>query len=97
MISFVIVNYNAGLFLSECVQAVLPQVIEVLVVDNASTDTSLSLCSKQFPDAQKLKVILNSANLGFAAACNIGGKHPTGDYVFLINRIAVWIPLQCPS
>jgi len=85
VVSAVIVNYNAGLFLSDCVRAAMPQVSDVLVVDNASADTSLSLCSKQFADAPKLKLIRNSANLGFAAACNIGSKQATGDFLLFLN------------
>lgn len=83
--SAVIVNYNAGLFLAACVRAATPQVGEVLVVDNASTDTSLNLCSKQYIDAPKLKIIRNHANLGFAAACNIGSKQATGDFLLFLN------------
>lgn len=35
MISMIVVNYNSGSLLAECVQAALPQVSEILVVDNA--------------------------------------------------------------
>ena len=60
LVSVVIVNYNAGRFLTECIHATLLQVSEVLVLDNASTDTSLDLCSPLFPDEPKLKIIRNS-------------------------------------
>ena len=44
-ISVVIVNYNAGQTLVDCIESALPQVTEVLVVDNASSDRSLELCA----------------------------------------------------
>jgi len=41
------------------------------VVDNASKDLSLERCTEHFPEEPKLKIIRNTTNLGFAAACNI--------------------------
>jgi GT2 family glycosyltransferase len=84
-VSVVIVNYNAGPFLAECVHSALPHVNEVLVVDNASSDSSLELCAERFPEESKLKIIRNTANFGFAAACNIGSVQTTQPYVLFLN------------
>src|SRR5690348_2941620 len=84
-VSVVIVNYNAGQILVDCVESVLPQVTEVLVVDNASSDRSLEFCADRFPGEAKLKIMRNAANLGFAAACNIGVKVTTQPYVLFLN------------
>lgn len=84
-VSVVIVNYNAGRFLTDCVRAALPQTGEVLVVDNASTDFSVDLCLEHFTDDPKLKIIRNDTNMGFAAACNIGSKQAKGGYVLFLN------------
>ena len=84
-ISVVIVNHNADHFLTDCVYAVLPQANEILVVDNASMDSSLELCTQHFSNEPKLRIIQNSTNLGFAAACNIGAKRVKGDYVLFLN------------
>lgn len=84
-VSVVVVNYNAGLLLTECVRAALPQVSEVLVVDNASSDPSVEGCARQFADEPKLKIIRNDANLGFAAACNIGFSQAKDDFVLFLN------------
>lgn len=84
-VSVVIVNYNAGQFLTECVHSALPQACEVLVVDNSSTDGSLDLCVQRFPEEHKLKIIRNSANLGFAAGCNLGIAQATGVDVLFLN------------
>ena len=85
MISLIIVNFNAGAFLKECVQTALDQADEIIVVDNASTDSSIELCLQNFSKEPKLKIIYNSANLGFAAACNIGIEQASHDFLFFLN------------
>jgi GT2 family glycosyltransferase len=85
MISVVIVNYNAGSFLVECIRSTLPQVDEILIVDNGSTDLSINLCLQYFDNSSKLKIIRNNANLGFAAACNIGISQASGDFILFLN------------
>ena len=85
MISVVVVNYNAGSLLLECVRAALPQASEVLIVDNASRDSSIKDCALMFADEPRLKVLRNEANLGFAAACNIGFAQASGEYVLFLN------------
>ena len=85
MISVVVVNYNAGPLLTECVRAALPQTSEIIIVDNASSDSSIEQCERQFPDESRLKIVLNYVNLGFAAACNIGFSQVKGDFVLFLN------------
>ena len=85
LVSVVIVNHNADHFLTECVRLALPQVGEIMVVDNASTDSSLELCAQHFPREPKLHIIRNGINLGFAAACNIGAQRVKGDHVLFLN------------
>ena len=85
LVSVVIVNYNAGQFLTECVHSALPHACEVLVVDNSSTDGSLDLCVQRFPEEHRLRFIRNSANLGFAAGCNLGIAQAAGAYVLFLN------------
>ena len=84
-VSIVIVNFNAGELLAGSVHSALPKVREVLVVDNASSDSSLELCAQNFPEEPKLRIIRNNSNLGFAAACNIGAKQATQPYVLFLN------------
>ena len=79
----VIVNFNAAGFLKEAVKSALrsPSLAHVYVVDNASTDASLG----SLPRDDRLTVISNSANLGFAAAVNIGLARTTSEAVLLLN------------
>lgn len=85
MISVVVVNYNAGPLLAECIRTALPQVSEVLIVDNASSDSSIEQSARQFADEPCVKFVRNNVNLGFAAACNIGFTHAKGDSLLFLN------------
>lgn len=83
VISTIIVNYNAGALLRSCVDSLLncPLEIEIIVVDNASADGSLDTLAG-LPGVQK---ILNPANVGFAAACNIGARAATASFILFLN------------
>jgi GT2 family glycosyltransferase len=89
-ISVVIVSWNAKAFLTDCLRSVLSQQfsgsLEIIVVDNASSDGSPEAVRDDFPT---VKLICNSRNLGFAKANNIGIRHSSGDYLFLINSDVV--------
>ena len=91
-ISLIMVNYNASDCIVACVSSALGQVDEVIVVDNASRDDSLSKLVAAFPGDPRIKVIRNRENLGFAAACNIGSEHSTGRYLFFLNPDCVLMP-----
>lgn len=84
-ISVVIVNYNSGHFLTECVRSALPQVDHVIVVDNASDDSSLDFCEQSFSGEAKLQILRNQSNLGFAAACNIGARATQAPSILFLN------------
>ena len=82
----VVVNYNAGDLLSPCVSSVLSQgVSRVIVVDNASHDTSLSKLKHEFLAEPRLSVIKNHSNFGFAKACNIGAKASAAQNILFLN------------
>ena len=82
-ISAIMVNYNAGSLLGRCVASLLacPQAIEIIIVDNASSDGSLN----GLDDSPQVILVRNSTNLGFAAACNIGIKASTAPYLLFLN------------
>lgn len=84
-VSLIVVNHNAGQFLSDCIASTLDQVAEAIIVDNASSDDSISRLLNRFPDNDKLRIIRNSSNVGFAAACNIGTETATMHYLLFLN------------
>ena len=81
----VIVNFNAGGFLKDTVESVLrsQSVSHIYVVDNLSTDGSLDL----LPNGQRdrLTIIRNTANLGFATACNMGLARASCENLLVLN------------
>lgn len=86
-LSIVIVNWNTRDLLAACLRALaeaggMPDGTEVIVVDNASTDDSLSYIRAHFP---WVRVLENSTNEGFAAATNRGLAAADGGYLLLLN------------
>lgn len=89
-VSAIIVNYNAGPLLRACVDSLLacPLAIEIIVVDNASHDGSLA----GLPESPHVRVIRNPANVGFAAACNIGIGASSAPFLLFLNPDCVFRP-----
>lgn len=84
-VAAVIVNYNAGPLLAEAVRsALLAGVSQVCVVDNHSTDQSLEHLAQNITD-KRVQVIKNTANLGFASACNIGIQASSARFMLFLN------------
>jgi GT2 family glycosyltransferase len=84
-VSVVIVNYNAGALLRECVRTALSQAEQVIVIDNDSSDSSMNDLARQFPGEGRLVMHLVGKNLGFAAACNIGTGLATQAFLLFLN------------
>lgn len=89
----VIVNWNSGTQLKECVESVMKSSFDnsilnnVIVVDNDSKDDSIELVEKL--DFEKLEIIKNKENLGFGKACNIGAKRSKSDFILFLNPDAM--------
>jgi GT2 family glycosyltransferase len=85
-LSVIIVNYNVKYFLEQCLYSVQKAGndldIEIIVVDNQSTDGSIEHLRPKFPG---VKFISNSSNLGFARACNIGIQCASGELTLFLN------------
>jgi N-acetylglucosaminyl-diphospho-decaprenol L-rhamnosyltransferase len=85
----VIVNWNAGALLEECIASVLASRMDgyelgaVVVVDNASTDGSVENVRRRW--GGRVTCVMNASNLGFGRACNIGARHGSGRWILLLN------------
>ena len=92
-LSLVIVNYNTAKYLRKCVQSIsesdidLNQ-IEIIIVDNASSDSSIKQL-EDFIDSGEcvfsIKIINNRYNLGFSKSVNIGIRQTDSKYVCILN------------
>ena len=85
LVSTIIVNYNAGAILMECIQEALNLTDEVIIVDNDSSDSSIIDCTQKFNCIEHFNVINNKSNFGFATACNIGYFHAKNNYILFLN------------
>ena len=89
-ISVIIVSWNTAQLLLGCLRSLTcganRHPIEIIVVDNASTDGSPEAVQREFPN---VTLIQNEMNLGFAKANNIGIRKCTGRYICLINSDVV--------
>lgn len=85
-LSVIVVSWNTRELLRLCLQALLREIdgvdAEVFVVDNNSADGSSKMVRTDF---EQVKLIANSANLGFAAANNQALRQARGDLVLLLN------------
>ena len=93
-VSVIIVNYNAGPELSNCVKSIAHarEDLEILVVDNDSYDGSLETVKNSYQGDKKLTILQNKENLGFAVASNQGSRIAKGDYLFYLNPDCVINP-----
>ncbi|MCX6555421.1 MAG: glycosyltransferase family 2 protein [Candidatus Aminicenantes bacterium] len=86
MLSIVIASWNTRALLHACLASIFrhppPFKFEVIIVDNASGDGSPEMVRAEFPAARLKK---NHANLGFAAACNLGAGMASGRYLLFLN------------
>jgi GT2 family glycosyltransferase len=86
-VSVIIVNYNGETVLEGCLDSVLASFsdvpIEIIVIDNLSTDRSLDILKTY---KSKIKVLKNSHNSGFSRGNNIAVSYASGNYFFFLNN-----------
>ncbi|MCK5306498.1 MAG: glycosyltransferase family 2 protein [Candidatus Omnitrophica bacterium] len=86
-LSIIIVNYNGKELTLNCLKSIYEKLkgveYETILVDNASSDDSVEVIEKSYP---QVNVIKNDDNLGFSKANNQGIKIAKGDYILLLNN-----------
>jgi glycosyltransferase involved in cell wall biosynthesis len=90
-VSVIIPNYNYGRFLSGAIESVMAQTysnIEIIVVNNGSTDDSLRILSKYSDEI----TVVNQANLGQSGARNSGLLKSKGEYIAFLDADDYWNP-----
>lgn len=88
-VSVVIVSWNGWHHLHECLAAVAAQAdvtVEIVLVDNASTDGTVEHVRTHFP---AVRIVALPGNVGFAAGTNAGVRAARGRYVALLNNDTV--------
>ena len=91
-LSVIVVNWNSREDLKACLASLRAQShrdLEVIVVDNGSTDGSVRMIQEEFPE---IILLAESENLGFAEGCNRGIVASTSEWVAMLNNDAVAQP-----
>ncbi len=95
-VSVIIPVYNTEKYLSACIDSILRQehvTLEIILVDDGSTDSSALICDKYAKKHSNIKAI-HIANSGPATAKNEGLKHAQGNYIALTDSDDKMLPLM---
>ena len=85
LVSVIVLNYNAGELLLNCIKSIKKSAyknLEIIVVDNISTDKSQEICKEKYPN---IKLIQNDENFGYCEGNNIGIRKARGDFIMILN------------
>lgn len=86
-ISIIIPVYNVSAYLEQCVRSVQMQTyqdIEIILVDDGSTDASGSICDRLATEDERIRVV-HKRNGGLSDARNVGLSYATGEYVLFLD------------
>ena len=92
LISIIILNYNAGNLLIECVESIEKsnyENYEIIVVDNTSKDKSHIKCKERF---KQIILVENKKNFGYCEGNNIGIRRARGEFLVILNPDTVVEP-----
>lgn len=89
--SIIIVNYNGRATIASCLSSIIAtsgESVEIIVVDNGSTDGSADLVAETFPSVTLARV----GNLGFGGGNNLGAEQSRGEYLVFVNPDTIVTP-----
>lgn len=85
-VSIIITNYNGQHYLKDCLDSINAQSFtsfEVILVDNHSSDGSIRIVEREYPE---IELIRNDANFGFARGTNEGIRASRGEFILTLNN-----------
>ena len=86
-ISIVVPVYNVENYIEECINSIINQTyknLEIILVDDGSTDSSGKICDKFAKNDDRIKVI-HKKNEGLGKTRNVRILESTGDYLFFVD------------
>lgn len=87
MVSVIVPVYNVELYLNQCISSIVNQTyrkIEIILVDDGSTDTCYDLC-EEWKERDERIIVIHKSNQGLGLARNTGLEVASGDYVSFID------------
>lgn len=91
--SVIIISYNTSKITLQCIESIYKtceeEQFEIIVVDNASKDNSVSIIQSEYPE---VKIILNKENFGYAKAANVGVSVANSENIIVSNSDIIFLP-----
>ena len=87
-VSIIIPVYNVEKYIDECILSAINQTLddmEIIVIDDKSTDSSLDILNKYKEKYDFVKIISNEKNIGISAIRNIGIQNAKGEYIYFLD------------
>ena len=88
MISVIIPVYNTAKYVGKCIESIINQSyknLEILIIDDASTDSSFDICKDYADTDKRIKIIRNDINIGLSGSRNIGIDISKGKYIAFVD------------
>lgn len=99
LVSIIISAYNAERYLAQSIESAIRQTyqhIEIIIVNDGSTDTTLNMLEAYAKKDNRI-IIINQANQGPSAARNTGFKKAKGDYLCILDADDIMLPIKIES
>ena len=93
LISIILPTYNSETFISETISSVINQTYqnwELIIIDDCSTDNSMSIVDSFSKNEKRIKFFKNKTNSGAAISRNIGLENSSGRFISFIDSDDVW-------
>ena len=87
LVSVIVPVYNMEKYLEKCLKSIIDQTykkIEIIIVNDGSTDSSIEICNKFKENDNRIKIITKK-NAGLGMARNTGLENANGEYVYFID------------
>ena len=88
ILSVIVPIYNSEKYLNQCIDSIVNQTytnLDIILVDNASTDNSLKICSSYAEKDDRINIICNKDNMGPQQARFMGVEYAKGEYVTFVD------------
>lgn len=88
LISVIVPVYNVENYLRQCLDSIIRQTyqhLEIILIDDASTDTSTAICQEYVNKDKRIRMIRVPSNLGVSNSCNLGLENMTGEFVTFVD------------
>lgn len=87
-VTAIVVSYHTGPILGDCLKALAGEAVgEVILVNNGNPDGAVEAAVAAM--GREVRILTGHGNIGFAAACNLGAKAATGEYLLFLNPDAI--------